>query len=334
MSNLDIFNLDADAFVTKNPAQSGGKELEFYKPYPEDGKDGVYKSLIRFVPNPVDPAKSKIHKYYVYLNDPATGNSFSVDCPSTVGKRSILKDLFWKLKNSHSAADQELAKKFSRKEDYYSLVQIVQDKNKPELEGKIMIFKFGKKLNDLIEAQLQPEYGDPCNPYDLFGGREFAVHVRKVGEWNNYDLCSFVGEKTPIKINGVPMQKNQDDMKIILDYLNEGPKNLTSFDYKEWDDEVTEKVMSVIRNTVPETRIVNEIMSGVASAPSKPSPSSSAPSQPSQERSQAASDPQINDFYAEANQTKVGSSKNEYESTPRTPSNSTAASLDDLYNDL
>jgi hypothetical protein len=137
MSNLDIFNLDAEAFVTKTAQQGGGKDLEFYKPYPEDGKDGVYKSLIRFVPNPVDPAKSKVHKYYVYLNDPVSGDGFSVDCPSTVGKKSILKDLFWKLKNSHSAADQELAKKFSRKEDFYALIQIVQDKNSPELEGKI-----------------------------------------------------------------------------------------------------------------------------------------------------------------------------------------------------
>jgi hypothetical protein len=322
MSNLDIFNLDADAFVTKSSQQSGGKDLEFYKPYPEDGKDGVYKSLIRFVPNSANPSKSKIHKYYVYLNDPVSGNSFSVDCPSTVGKKSILKDLFWKLKNSHSAADQELAKKFSRKEDYYSLVQIVQDKNKPELEGKIMIFKFGKKINDLIEAQLQPEYGDPCNPYDLFEGREFAVHVRKVGEWNNYDLCSFVGEKTAIKVSGSPMKKNQDDMKTILEYLNEGPKNLTSFDYKDWDDEVTEKVMGVIKNTVPEGRVVNEIIGGVNTAsPSKSSSSSSS-----------------HDIYAEVTQTKVGNSSkketlSEDYSAP-SKSSSNPSSLEDLYNDL
>lgn len=326
MSNLDIFNLDAEAFVTKSQNQGGGKDLEFYKPYPEDGKDGVYKSLIRFVPNPANPAKSKIHKYYVYLNDPVSGNSFSVDCPSTVGKKSILKDLFWKLKNSHSAADQELSKKFSRKEDYYSLVQIVQDKNKPELEGKVMIFKFGKKLNDLIEAQLQPEYGDPCNPYDLFEGREFAVHVRKVGEWNNYDLCSFVGERTPIKVSGKTMKKNKEDMETILEYLNEGPKNLTSFDYKDWDDEVTDKVMNVIKNTVPEARVVNEILSGVSSS-SKTTPAPSVSS---------SSD----DIYAEVSKTKVSSpkketkKKEESDESPRSSSNSSSPSLDDLYNDL
>jgi hypothetical protein len=322
MSNLDIFNLDAEAFVTPTAKQGAGKDLEFYKPYPEDGKDGVYKSLIRFVPNPANPAKSKIHKYYVYLNDPVSGNSFSVDCPSTVGKRSILKDLFWKLKNSHSAADQELAKKFSRKEDYYSLVQIVQDKNKPELEGKIMIFKFGKKLNDLVEAQLQPEYGEPSNPFDLFEGKLFAVQVRKVGEWNNYDLCSFVGDKCPIQVNDKPMKKNQDDMNSILEYLNEGPKNLTSFDYKDWDDEMTDKVMSVIKNTVPEERIINEIIGGVSSAPTKSAPSSSS-----------------NDIYAETTQTKAGSSVKKEEparseAPSRSSTSSSSSSLEDLYNDL
>jgi len=319
MSNLDIFNLDAEAFVTKTAQQGGGKDLEFYKPYPEDGKDGVYKSLIRFVPNPVDPSKSKVHKYYVYLNDPVSGDGFSVDCPSTVGKKSILKDLFWKLKNSHSAADQELAKKFSRKEDFYSLIQIVQDKNKPELEGKIMIFKFGKKLNDMIEAQLQPEYGDPCNPYDLFEGREFAVSVRKVGEWNNYDLCSFVGEKTAIRVNGVGMKKNQDDMKTVLDYLNEGPKNLTSFDYKDWDDDVTEKVMTVIKNTVPEQRVINEIMGGVSNAKSTPAP--------------AAKQTSTSDLYSEVSQTKV-SGHVEKPEAPAQSSSSSSSSLEDLYSDL
>ena len=317
MSNLDIFNLDAEAFVTK-PTQQGEKDLEFYKPYPEDGKDGVYKSLIRFVPNPVDPSKSKIHKYYVYLNDPVSGNGFSVDCPSTVGKKSILKDLFWKLKNSHSAADQELSKKFSRKEDFYSLIQVVQDKNKPELEGKIMIFKFGKKLNDMIEAQLQPEYGDPCNPYDLFEGREFAVSVRKVGEWNNYDLCSFVGERTPIRVNGVSMKKTKEDMETILSYLNEGPKNLSSFDYKDWDEELTEKVMNVIRNTVPEQRVINEIVGGVAASKSTPEPRVSSSS----------------NIYEDVTQTKVAGVQEKSEPVSNTYTDNSTNSLEDLYADL
>jgi hypothetical protein len=324
MSNLDIFNLDAESLVTQTKKE-GSADLEFYKPYPEDGKDGVYKSLVRFIPNVVDPSKSKIHKYYVYLADPSTGKGLSVDCPSTVGKKSVLKDIFWKLKNSSSAADQELAKSFSRKEDYYSLIQIVQDKNRPEMEGKIMLFKFGKKINDMIEAQLKPEYGGAINPFDLFEGKLFSIHARKVGEWNNYDLCTFVGDKCPIVVDGKPREKNPDDMNAILEYLKTGPQNLGSFDYKDWDDETTNKVMSIIRNTVPDGRLVNDILAGAGVS------SNASTSRPASSPAQSSS--QTNDFFNEASSTNVGSTPTKTQISP-SPASNTASSLDDLYADL
>jgi hypothetical protein len=326
MSNLDIFNLDLENFVTKTN-EKGGKDSDFYKPYTEKGKDGVYKALVRFLPNVTDPAKSKIHKYYVYLTDPINGDKFSVDCPSTVGKKSVLKDIFWKLKNSHSAADQELSKGFGRKEDYYALIQIVQDKNDPDLEGKIMIFKFGKKLNETLEAQLKPEYGEPCNPFDLFSGKLFSIHSRKVGEWNNYDLSSFVGDKCPIEIEGRKMKKTKEDMQAITAYLESGPQNLTAFEYKDWDNELTERVMSVIRNTVPDGRLVNEILGGVNKSTTPPARSES-PAQSSA-------------LYEEAVSTRVGSVPEEETSAKSSKSGlkrpaapTTASSLDDLYADL
>jgi len=334
MSNLDIFNLDPESLLT--PINTGSsKDLEFYKPYPEDGKDGVYKSLIRFVPNVYDPLVSKIHKYYVYLSDPVSGNSFSVDCPSTVGKKSVLKDIFWKLKNSNSAADKELSKKFARKEDFYSIIQIIQDKNKPELEGKLMLFKYGKKLNDFIEAQLKPEYGSPSNPFDLYAGREFAVNVRKVGDWNNYDMCSFVGDPCSIKIEGIQMQKNNEDMNKITEYLNSGPKNLASFVYKDWDDETTEKVMAVIRNTIPDERVISDIVAGVATSSSTynnyTAPIEFQNKTNSFEGEKNENTIGTNEFYKEANDTKKFNANNTEQKQEKSNG---FTSLDDLYNNL
>jgi hypothetical protein len=198
------------------------------------------------------------------------------------------------------------------------LIQIVQDKNRPETEGKIMIFKFGKKLNDMIEAQIKPEYGAPANPFDLFEGKLFSVHARKVGEWNNYDLCSFVGEKCSIEVEGKKMEKNQEDMDAIVEYLKTGPQNLASFDYKDWDNETTEKVMSIIRNTVPDGRLVNEIIAGAGLSTNS---------------SDAAPATKSNEFFAEASSTNVGSTSTKAQ--PNTSSTPTpASSLDDLYADL
>lgn len=296
MENLfDVFNLDPEAFISKKPERATDESI--YKPYPELGKDGVYKAVVRFLPNIFNPEKSKIHKYYVWLKDPVSAENVCVDCPTTVGKKSILKDLYWKLKNSHSAKDQELAKMYSRKEDYYSLVQVIKDPNRPELEGKILILKFGRKVNDMIEQQLKPDYGTPCNPYDLFEGRNFVLNVRKVGEWNNYDLCQFAGEKCPIVIESKAMQKNQEDMKIIQNYLNSGPKNLTEFDYKEWTEEINEKVMSIIRNTVPDGRLISEVLGSASSPKSSPKTEPVVTSQPTE------------DYFSKSEPTTVSSQK-------------------------
>jgi len=326
MENFDIFSLDNEDFLKPEPQSQGG-DANIYKPYPELGKDGVYKSLIRFLPNVANPKKSKIHKYYVWLKDPLDNSNFVADCPSTVGKKSILKDIFWKLKNSPSAKDQELAKSFSRKEDYYSLIQVVKDPNHPELEGKVMVFKFGKKVNDLIEQQIKPEYGSPCNPFDLFEGKNFGIHVRKVGDWNNYDLCQFVGEKGPILISGSAVEKTEADQKRIVEYLKAGPQDLVEkYDYKEWSDEDREKINSIIRNTIPDGRMLSEIFSG--SPDSKPSASSSNPNPTKKETKRSAEA----DFFSDPENLEEAETVQPAASAKK--SSTSSGSLDDLYNDL
>ena len=122
------------------------------------------------------------------------------------------------------------------------------------------------------------------------------------------------------------MEKNQKDMDVILSYLGEGPKNLTSFDYKDWDDDLTEKIMGVIRNSVPEQRVLNEILGASASSSSRPAAPVSRPA-PAQSNA-------TNDLYDEVSNTKVSGYENTSapESVQSTPS--ATNSLEDLYNDL
>jgi hypothetical protein len=320
--NFDIFNLDNEAFVKQEIKKDEDEFL--YKPYPELGKDGVYKSLVRFLPNITNPKKSKIHQYYVWLKDPVDGTNHKAICPSTVGKKSILKDLFWKLKNSASAKDQEIAKAFSRKEDFYSLFQVVKDANRPDLEGKIMILKFGRKVNDLIEQQIKPEFGNPSNPYDLFEGKNFGIHVRKVGEWNNYDLCQFVGDKMSLMINGEAVEKNESGRDAVTKYLKTGPLDLDKYDYNDWSEDENDKIMRIIRNTIPDGRLVSEIIGSSSDSPSRAS-------------SSPASSTSVDDFYEEASSRSTTSVEEEKEEAPAKaakPAKKSAPSLDDLYNDL
>jgi hypothetical protein len=261
--SADIFNLQPDSFI--NPIKP--KAQSFYQPQADEGREGVYKAVVRFLPFHKNPNKSKIQKYYVWINNVVDGEAFSVDCPSTVGKKSILKDTYWKLKNSQSASEQALAENFSRAENFYSLIQVVKDPNKPELEGKVMVFKFGKKINDKIEAQLKPLVGNPCNPYDLFEGKLFALHITKKQKWNNYDSCEFVGDKCSLQLPGEPaaIQKTKEDMGRVLNWLKENSPELDKYEYKDWTDEVTEKVHRAIKNIIPDGRLVEQILSSANS---------------------------------------------------------------------
>jgi hypothetical protein len=261
--SADIFNLQPDSFI--NPIKP--KAQSFYQPQADEGREGVYKAVVRFLPFHKNPNKSKIQKYYVWINNVVDGEAFSVDCPSTVGKKSILKDTYWKLKNSQSASEQALAENFSRAENFYSLVQVVKDPNKPELEGKVMVFKFGKKINDKIEAQLKPLVGNPCNPYDLFEGKLFALHITKKQKWNNYDSCEFVGDKCALQLPGesAPISKTKEDMGRVLSWLKENSPELDKYEYKDWTDEVTEKVHRAIKNIIPDGRLVEQILSSAQS---------------------------------------------------------------------
>ena len=262
-NSMDIFNLDSEALIKPTATKSNN----FYQPAADEGRDGVYKAVIRFLPYHKNPNKSKIQKYYVWIQDEIAGENFSVDCPSTVGKKSILKDTYWKLFNSQSAAEKTLAEKFSRAENFYSLVQVIKDPNKPELEGKIMVFKFGKKINDKIEAQLKPLVGNPCNPYDLFEGKLFALHITKKQKWNNYDSCEFVGDKCALTVTGdkEPIKRNAEDMAKVVEWLKKESPELEKYEYKEWTDEVTAKVYTAIRNIIPDGRVVEGIINSAHS---------------------------------------------------------------------
>lgn len=199
MENLnDIFNLSLDDF--KEPERKGGL---IFKPEAKSGKDGVYKAVVRFLPWHKDVKKSVMKKWACWLTNPATNESKMVDCPSTVGKKSVLQDLFWKFKKSDSVAEQKLADNFSRRQKFASLIQIIKDDNEPENVGKIMVWPYGVKIFNKLQAEMKPEFGKPHIPFDLFEGKPFLVHVTMVAGYNNYDNSRFLDEKLPLTIIGV-----------------------------------------------------------------------------------------------------------------------------------
>lgn len=237
-------------------------DQDLYKPSPENGRNGVYTSLIRFLPWWKDSKQSVVKKWTVFIEDPVSGKKRTVDCPSTVNERSILREMFFKLYKSNSVREKELADKFKRKRQCFSPVLIIKDENRPELEGKIMILRYGQKLLDKLQNEMEPLVGKPRKPFSPYDGRIFSLIVSKKGGYPNYDDSSFQDEKYPLVIDGEPIDPDTTDTQDIMNYLKENTPDLEKYLYKPWDQQTDEFVREAIRNTVTNGNLIGEVLGG------------------------------------------------------------------------
>jgi len=241
-NEFDIFSVGVNDLDTGEQKTGGVSDL--YTPKPDQGQDGVYRSLIRFLPNPKNPRKPFIRKYVYWLED-REGNGFYADSPSTVGDKCPVQDMFFKLRNSESAVDKKMSENLKRREVYYALVQIVKDPQNRDLEGQVKIYKFGYKIKTKIDEELNPQFDEPTQVFSPFEGKNFELVISKKGGYPNYDSSKFQGSKSPMTLKGEAVNDSDESRKEILSYLNDAP-DLNNFDYQPWNDEQRGKVMNVL----------------------------------------------------------------------------------------
>jgi len=241
--SFDIFNLGVEDVETHQPERTTVNEV--YKPTADDGKDGTYKALIRFVPNPENPRNSLIQKYVHWLTN-SSGDGKLVDSPSSIGEKCPIADVFWKLRKSDSAVDRKSSEKLKRRQQYYSLIKIVKDPQNPELEGTYKVFKFGYKIKEKIDAELKPNFGEPTQVFDLFEGKNFELVITRQGEYNNYDTSKFSSSKSAIIMGDAPAERSKETMTTIKEELEAAP-SLKGYDYQAWDEDTRSFVNDVLR---------------------------------------------------------------------------------------
>ena len=273
MAEFDIFNLSVSDVET-HETKSANSTNEIYKPSADDGKDGTYKALIRFVPNPTNPRNSLVKKYVHWLTD-ANGDGRLIDSPSTVGDKCPIADAFFKLRKSDSAVDRKMSDKLKRREQYYSLIKVVKDPQNPELEGTYKVFKFGYKIKEKIDAELKPDFGEPTQVFDLFEGKNFELIITRQGEYNNYDKSKFSASTSAILMGDAPAERNKETMTAIKAELENAP-SLVNYDYKAWDEDTRAFVNDVLRMYLNPGDSISAMTSSSTSTPKKATTSATA----------------------------------------------------------
>lgn len=257
MAEFDIFNLSVTDVDTHETAAASSTN-DVYKPTADQGKDGTYKALIRFVPNPANPRNSLVKKYVHWLTD-ASGGGKLVDSPTSIGEKCPIADAFFKLRKSDSAVDRKMSEKLKRREQYYALIKVIKDPQFPENDGTYKIFKFGYKIKEKIDEELKPAFGEPTQVFDLFEGKNFELIITRQGDYNNYDKSKFSASKSAISIDGKTAEKTKEVMSTIKAELDKAP-SLEPYEYKPWDDEARDFVNSILRQYLNPGSAMDEIV--------------------------------------------------------------------------
>ena len=159
---------------------------------PELDKSGNGYAVLRFLPA-VEGEDMPWAKVFNHAFQGPTGQWYIENSLTTVGKADPVSELnstFW---NTGLESDKEIARKQKRKLQYFSNVYVVTDSKNPHNEGKVFLFRYGKKIFDKLMAAMQPEFEDesPINPFDFWQGANFKLKIRKVDGYWNYDKSEF-----------------------------------------------------------------------------------------------------------------------------------------------
>mgnify|MGYP006267522129 CR=1 FL=1 len=186
--------------------QESGADNRFW--YPEVDKAGNGYAVIRFLPAPGDEPVPFVRTWEHGFKGP-NGQWYIEKSLTTIGQQDPVSELNSKLWNSTKDDDapaRKQARAQKRKLVYISNIYVIQDQANPENNGKVFLFKFGKKIYDKINEAMNPQFEDEeaINPFDFWEGANFKLKIRNVDDYRNYDKSEF----------STPSALFEDDAKI------------------------------------------------------------------------------------------------------------------------
>ena len=182
--------LDAAKGETKPQEKKSYVDERLWKP--ELDKSGNGYAVLRFLPA-IQGEDLPWAKVWNHAFQGPTGQWYIENSLTTLSQKDPVSEHNTQLWNTGLESDKEIARKQKRKLQYFSNIYVVSDAKHPENEGKVFLFRYGKKIFDKITAAMSPEFEDEkaINPFDFWEGANFKLKIRKVDGYWNYDKSEF-----------------------------------------------------------------------------------------------------------------------------------------------
>ena len=222
----------------------------------ECDKSGNGYAVIRFLPAPNGEDLPFVKLYSHAFQGP--GGWYIENSLTTLNQKDPVSEYNTMLWNNGTDAGKEQARKQKRKLTYVANIYVVKDPANPDNEGKVFLYKFGKKIFDKLTAAMQPEFEDEeaIDPFDFWQGANFKLKAKNVAGYRNYDSSEFARQEALLddddameavwkkeyslaELVAADQFKSYDELKKRLDYVlgNKGTPRYQ--DPEEFDEDNT-----------------------------------------------------------------------------------------------
>lgn len=176
---------------------AGGKKNfdddRYWKPTVD--KAGNAFAVIRYLPAPEGNDLPWV-EYYDHGFQGPSGQWYIEKCLTTLKQPDPVAELnteLWNSSNDDASPGRRQARAQKRRRHFVSNIYVVTDSANPDAEGKVFLFKYGKKIFDKNMDAMQPKFEDEVaiDPFDLWEGANFKLKQRKVEDWPNFDKSEF-----------------------------------------------------------------------------------------------------------------------------------------------
>lgn len=208
-----------DKLAQFNTNKQSFEDNRFWKPDVDKAGNGY--AVIRFLPPPDGEDFPFVRLWDHGFRGPGgwyiENSRTSINCNDPVAEYNS------KLWNSGSEQAKRQARDQKRRLYYIANILVVNDPNKPENNGKVFLYRFGKKIFDKINDLMNPEFEDetPVNPFDMWDGADFKLKIRDVEGWTNYDKSEF-SNPAAISDDDTVLEKIYSSMYPLQPFLEEG----------------------------------------------------------------------------------------------------------------
>jgi hypothetical protein len=197
--------------------------------YPNVDKAGNGYAVIRFLPAPGEEDVPFVRMFNHGFKG-TTGSWLIENCPTTIGHKCPVCEQNTEFWNSGIESDKKIASERKRKLSFVSNVYVITDQQNPENEGKVFLFKYGKKIFDKLNEAMNPQFADEnaMNPFDLWAGANFKLKIRNVESYRNYDKSEFASSG--------PLSEDDSEMESIWKKAHSLQEFIAPTNYKSYDE--------------------------------------------------------------------------------------------------